>query len=158
MWPYNLRMLNIAFSRKLAVVAGIVLPVLETIRRRHEWPGPPQTWQHWMDDYLVAALLLAAAWKSRPRTTTDSPRSVWTASYLTAAWGFACGLGFGSVLSQVNVMLNPALGSEPSGLPHGWMIAIKAGLLGLGIVGLVASMQPGRRSEGESIASARTTQ
>jgi hypothetical protein len=54
-------MLTIRFSRRLAIVGGILAPLLETIRR---W----STWQEWppnvFDDYLMGALLLYGAWRT----------------------------------------------------------------------------------------------
>ena len=132
--------LNATFSRRLAVIAGVLLPVLETIRRWDSWPGPIETATYWLDDYVIGAFLLCAAWVTRPRIKNDASH-IRKSVLLTGAWGFACGVGMCSLLGQINYMQNPTLGTEPSGLPHGWMIAIKAALLALGILGLIASMR-----------------
>jgi len=137
--------LNATFSRRLAVIAGVLLPALETIRRRDSWPGPIETAAYWLDDYVIGAFLLCAAWASRPSTSPEQSDRVGRSGLLTAAWGFACGVGMCSLFGQINYMLDCALGTEPSGLPHGWMIAIKATLLAIGVLGLIASMRDERR-------------
>jgi hypothetical protein len=121
-------MLRYPFSRRLAIAGGIVLPALETARRWKEWPGPLDTWLPWVDDYILGAALLIAALVGRPR-------------WLTAAWGFCCGAGFGSTLGQLDAMLHPGSNPwlEPSGLGHGWAAAVKGALVLVGLVGLVAS-------------------
>lgn len=134
-------MLNIKFSRRLAILGGIALPMLETIRRWREWPGPPETWLFWMDDYLLGAFLLWAAWMNRPRVDALTGWATRRASWLTAAFGFGCGLGFGSAVGQWNTVLNQANPSDPSGLHPGWVIAIKCAMVAVGVVGMVASMR-----------------
>src|ERR1043165_1147376 len=110
---------NITFSRRLAIIGGILLPVLETIRRRHEFPGPFCTWDSWADDYVMGALLLIAAWKCRPPLYAN-------AGWLAAAMAFACGIGLNSLLSQFHYWLDTTpfwtaaraatSGTDPSGL------------------------------------------
>ena len=141
-------MFSVAFSRRLAVVGGLLLPILETARRWREWPGSVETWRFWMDDYLLGAFLLGAAWLSRPRPkskTDPQPEPgrlvIRRLSWLTAAWGFACGLGFGSTLAQLGHIINPSLGADPSGIAHHWMTLIKATLVAIAAVGLFASMR-----------------
>ena len=140
------------FSRRLAVFAGLVLPAFETWRRWREWPGPIENWIPWADDYFLGAILLIAAWLSRPRpktlSTADNNQSnrmlhVRRGSWLTAGWAFVCGAGFGSVLVQFNYVISPALGdyNEPSGLTDEWMVLLKASLLAIGFIGLFASMR-----------------
>jgi hypothetical protein len=81
-----------------------------------------------VDDYFIGAVLLIAAFVGRPR-------------WLTAAWGFSCGMGFGSTLGQLDAMLHPEASTwlEPSGLGHGWVVLAKSALVLVGFVGLVAS-------------------
>jgi hypothetical protein len=148
---YNsLAMFTVTFSRRLAVFAGFGLPAFETWRRWREWPGPIENWIPWADDYFLGAILLIAAWLSRPRPSLAAGNiqfsrvlRVRRASWLIAGWGFVCGAGFGSVLVQFNYIINPALGDydEPSGLADEWMVVIKASLLAIGFIGLLASMR-----------------
>jgi len=132
--------LTVVFSRRLAVLAGMGLPVLEVVRRWRTLPGPPDTWHHWLDDFFLGAMLLGAAWLSRPRAPGMRPRRVRRLAWLTAAWSFACGVGLFSLLSQVEHLLHPELGDDPSGIAHGWIVLAKAVLLAVGVAGLVASM------------------
>ena len=133
-------MLGVTFSRRLAILGGLLLPVLETARRWRQWPGPIQTWPLWMDDYLLDAFLLSAAWLSRPRVV-ERGGHFRRLSWLTAAWGFGCGLGFGSLIAQFNHLIDPSLGDDPSGVAHQWMVLIKAILVVIGAVGLLTSMR-----------------
>ena len=141
-------MLTLAFSRRLAIVAGLLLPVLETARRWRQWPGPIETWPSWLDDYLIAALLLLGVWMGRAGAIardggeTAHAGRFRKSSWLTAAWGFACGMGFGSMLGQLNHVIHPSGHiQDPSGLAHGWVVLIKAGLVAVGVVGLLGSMR-----------------
>jgi hypothetical protein len=52
------------FSRTLALVAGIVLPIVETIRRRHQL-GDPWAWPAWLDDWIIGLFLLYGWWRTR---------------------------------------------------------------------------------------------
>src|SRR6478735_427467 len=81
------------FSRRLALVFGIALPVLETIRRFQQL-GDFGFWPLWLDDLLLGAALLMGA-----RLT--SGLRYHNARYLAAAWGAACGMGYYSLFSQL---------------------------------------------------------
>jgi hypothetical protein len=124
-----------------------MLPALEIVRRWRQWPGPIETWPTWMDDFVIGAMLILAAWLSGPRGASSVVASqnaphVRRSSWLTAAWGFACGAGFGSTLAQLNHVLNPPYDyNDPSGLAHGWVVLLKACLVGIGIIGLIASLR-----------------
>src|SRR5215210_7521151 len=106
--------MHFAFSRRLAVLFGILAPLGETIRRWH-------TWQEWppffFDDYLMGAFLLYAAWlvKREPRRGQR---------YLTAAWGFAIGLGYASFFAHLQSYLQNPSAPDTGPLPHIWLIAI----------------------------------
>ena len=76
--------------RQLAIAGGIVIPLLETIRRS----GDLAAWWLWIDDYLIGAALLAGAWVSR--TGSASGRRL-----LSGAWGIAAGMGYYSFAGHV---------------------------------------------------------
>lgn len=145
-------MFNAVFSRRLAIVGGALLPLMETARRWREWPGPVDTWIPWIDDYILGAILLGAAWVSRPKVgdlqSGENP-AVRRLSWLTGAWGFVCGCGFGSTLAQLHFVIHPESDGniDPSGMSHGWVVLAKAGLVAVGLVGLFSSMRPGRSGE-----------
>jgi hypothetical protein len=70
------------FSRGLALVGGLALPVLETPRRWHQL-GDWRNWPFWLDDWVIGALLLMGYWLTRRNLAHGRP-------YLAAACGFAC--------------------------------------------------------------------
>jgi len=118
------------FSRHLAIVFGIVLPVLETIRRAKQL-GDPGAWPMWLDDILLGALLLAGAWLT-------SGHRYQNAKYLVAAWGVACGMAYGSFFGQAMRLDLP----DPSGIPATWVVAIKGVGFAMAIVALIGALKP----------------
>lgn len=53
--------MTIQFSRRLAIVAGILAPLAETIRRWSTWQQSPA---NLFDDYIMGAFLLYGAWRT----------------------------------------------------------------------------------------------
>jgi hypothetical protein len=104
-------MLSLAANRRLAAVAGLLLPLLELIRRSSELA----LWWHWLDDVLIGAVLLAAAWAARTRPAAARPA-------LAGAWGVAAGMGYYSFAGHVLA----ARARDVSGLP-GWTLAAAVG-------------------------------
>lgn len=119
------------FSERLAVVAGVVLPVGETFRRWGSlWVYP---WAY-LDDVFIGACFLTAAWMSRRRPLIGE-------RYLSAAYGFACAIGCGSLASTLNTIEQ----TDPSGVSGTTAAVVKAALLALGLVGLAGALR-GRKS------------
>ncbi|HEV7606606.1 MAG TPA: hypothetical protein VGO61_04680 [Steroidobacteraceae bacterium] len=118
------------FSRKLAYVFGVVLPILETIRRFHQL-GDIRAWPTWLDDILLGALLLTGA-----RMT--SGLRYHNAKYLVAAWGVTCGMGYASFFGQVLHLDLP----DPAGIPSLWVAVIKGSGFALAIVALIGALKP----------------
>jgi hypothetical protein len=52
--------MTIQFSRNLAITGGVLVPLLETIRRWHTWQ---ESLPNLFDDYIMGAFLLFGAWK-----------------------------------------------------------------------------------------------
>jgi hypothetical protein len=104
-------MLSLAANRRLAIVAGILLPALELIRRASQLA----LWWHWIDDVLIGAALLAAAWAAHARPALARPA-------LAGAWGIASGMGYYSFAGHVL----EARARDVSGLP-GWTLAAAVG-------------------------------
>ncbi len=100
--------MTIQFSRRLAIVGGLLMPLGETIRRWSTWREYPPSL---FDDYILGAFLLYAAWRTRRDVRGGQPT-------LAAAWGFACGLGYYSFFGQLkaSARANPTL---PAFLPSG---------------------------------------
>jgi hypothetical protein len=111
---------KLAWPIRLAVVIGVLLPMAETVRRC----GTGGYVWNWLDDYLIGAFLLYAAWRCR-RNIVSGQR------VLAAAWAFACGLGYSSFFGHVERWGEPDVGN----LAHevvtitisaGWLLAIWA--------------------------------
>jgi len=119
----------IQISRWLALAGGIIVPLLETIRRWSTWRQSPHSF---FDDYILGAFLLYGAWRvgRDPRTGQR---------YLAAAWAFACGMGYLSFFGQLEDMRLGA--SDPAGIPSECVAAIKGVLLALAILGLVLCLK-----------------
>ena len=117
------------FSRALAYAAGVLLPLLETMRRWHQL-GDLRVWPFWLDDWLIGLFLIYGAWQTR--SNRDRGRPV-----LAAAWGFACGMGYASFFSQLVDVAN----ADPSGFPTTTVAAAKGAMLALGISALVATIR-----------------
>jgi len=83
---YRLRL-----SRALALAGGVLLPLLETLRRWGTWWDHPASF---LDDWLIGAFLLVGVW------ATQSPQVQQGLSVLSAAWGFACGMLYPSIVGQ----------------------------------------------------------
>ena len=76
----------------MALAIGLLLPALETVRRIHQILDFKEFFS-WFDDYMLGAVLLAAAytvWKQKRNSV----------SYLIAAWGIAAGALALSFLGQ----------------------------------------------------------
>jgi len=118
------------FSRRLAWVYALALPVVETARRWHQL-GDPSTWPVWLDDFLLAALLFAGA-----RLTSESRYQ--NAKYLAAAWGVTCGMAYGSFF---NSFLNLDV-PDPGPLSTTAVALIKSVGFALAILALIGSLKP----------------
>jgi hypothetical protein len=115
------------FARRLAVLAGVVLPLGETVRRWHQL-GDPRMLFAWLDDWLIGAFLLYGAWRVGRDAVTGQ-------ATLAAAWGFTLALAIGSFLTGVFG------GADPTGAPWGVVVAIKAVMLALAIAALVSVLR-----------------
>ena len=130
------------FSRALAIIFGILAPVLETVRRWGTWREYPPAL---FDDYILGAFLLTGAWLAGRRF--DAGQRV-----LAAAWGFTCGLGYYSFFEQLR---RYRLGEiDPAPIPSGAVLVIKGAAVLLAIVALVATLRA-RNPEGSPDFSAK---
>ncbi len=116
------------FSRALAYAGGVLLPILETVRRWHQL-GDPWVWPFWLDDWIIGLFLIYGAWRTRSQVERGRP-------ILAAAWGFACGLGYASFFSDL-----VDVSADPSGLPSTTVAALKGAMLALGLAALVATIR-----------------
>ena len=120
--------MTLAFSRRLAIAGGIILPLGETARRWHQL-GDPRMWLPWFDDIAIAGFLLYGAWRTRHDA---SGRPI-----LAAAWGFACGLGYASFVFS---LLTPET-VDASGFSMQVAVAVKGVMLAAGIAGLIGALR-----------------
>ena len=131
----------LAFSRALAIVVGIITLLSEVGRRRLQLFDPGAVLL-WIDDVVLAGFLLYGAWRVGVNGESGRPS-------LAAAWGFMCGLAFFGFFEQMQRLA----GLDRAALAPTWVVVMKAGLLILGIMGLVAAL---RRDESRSsVASGR---
>jgi hypothetical protein len=115
------------FARRLAVLAGVVLPLGETVRRWHQL-GDPQFLFAWLDDWLIGAFLLYGAWRAGRDATTGQ-------ASLAAAWGFTLALAIGSFFT--GVFGDP----DPTGASRAVVVVIKGAMLLLAIGALVSVLR-----------------
>ena len=121
--------MNIVFSRNLAVVLGVITPILETIRRWHTWQEDPLSF---FDDYILGGLLLYGAW----RVTKDSAKGQ---KFLVAGWGFALGLVYASFDFQLQQVRAGAI--DPAPISTEWVAVIKGIGFVLVLIGLITSLR-----------------
>ena len=117
----------------LAFIGGILIPVLETIRRFHQL-AELEYFLSWFDDMFLGTLLLFAAWKTKKNPVTGQ-------LYLCAAWGAATYIMLLSFLGQLSVLHLP----DPAPVSSEAVAVIKAGLLLGSALGLTFALK--RRSE-----------
>jgi hypothetical protein len=120
-------MIALSFSRRLALVGGILVPLGETIRRWSTWREYPPTL---FDDYIAGALLLYGAWRST-RDVREGQR------FLVAAWAFACAMAYMSFFGHIKNLHAP----DPAPIPHVWVVTIIGLCFALSVLALLASLQ-----------------
>jgi hypothetical protein len=119
---------TIKFSRWLALVGGVLVPLAETIRRWSTWQESPA---NLFDDYIMGAFLLYAFWRTGKDVRSGQ-------RFLAAAWAFACGLGYYSFFGQLRSL---RLGEvDPAPISSKWVAVIKGIALALAICALLASL------------------
>jgi hypothetical protein len=120
------------FSEALAWVAGVTLPVGETLRRWGSWWDVPLAY---LDDVFIGAFFLFAAWRSRQG---DDAGQRW----LIASFGVGCGIGYASWASTMAQLEQV----DPSGVSGATAAVVKVSMLGLSILGLVGALRGRARS------------
>src|SRR5215216_617671 len=131
--------MTISFSRRLAIIFGVLAPLAETIRR---WNQLDQfsVWPFWLDDYIMGGFLIYGAW----RTKKDAGKGI---HYLTAAWGFTCGMGYSSFFNQLTILDQP----DPAPISSGWVAVIKGVGFALATLALIASLKRSPQSQNPEI-------
>lgn len=121
--------MTITFSRRLAMIFGVLAPLAETIRR---WNQLDQlsVLPFWVDDYIMGAFLIYGAWRAK----RDGRRGF---GVLAAAWGFTCGMGYASFFSQLTLLNQP----DPAPISSGWVAVIKGVGSAMSVLALVACLR-----------------
>jgi hypothetical protein len=114
------------FEVSAAYVLGIMLPVLETARRRTNFDDIPA----YIDDFLIGALLYWSA-RSVSRGHAHGP------ALLIAAWGILCGGLWSSFFGQ----LQGVGANDISGLRNGVVVLIKGALYLVALAALYLSVR-----------------
>jgi hypothetical protein len=120
---------KISFSRYLAVVLGLVIPIAETVRRWNTWRADPPAL---FDDYILGAFLLYGAWCVGRDARTGQ-------RFLAAGFAFMCGMAYYSFFGQLQNLRTGV--SDPAPISSTWVAVIKGIGLALGVVGLVLSLR-----------------
>ena len=115
------------FARRLALLAGAVLPPAETARRWHQL-ADPQMFFAWFDDWLIGAFLLYGAWRAGRDATTGQ-------ATLAAAWGFTLAIAIGSFLTGLFGA------ADPTGASRAVVVVVKGSMLLLAIGALVSVLR-----------------
>jgi hypothetical protein len=117
------------FSRAVAVVLGILVPLGETVRRWSTWRDSPLTL---IEDYVLGALVIYGAWLVGRNFRRGQ-------GFLAAAWGVVCGVGYCSVVGQLERIQSGE--PDPAPIPSTWVLVIKVALFVLAIAALAATLQ-----------------
>ena len=120
--------MSMRLSRILAVVIGVLAPLLETIRRWHTWTEWPPAM---FDDYLLGAILLYGVWRTG-KDPGDGQR------FLAAGWGVALGMVVLSFFGQIQGIVEGR--SDPAPISTEWVAVIKGIGLLIVIIGLITSL------------------
>jgi hypothetical protein len=121
--------MDIRSSKNLAIFLGLLTPLLETIRRWNTWLDDPPAF---FDDFILGDLLLFGAWRVNKNALRGQ-------RFLSAAWGFACGMVYPSFFSQLeHIRLGEA---DPAPISSEWVAVIKGIGFVLVIVGLITSLR-----------------
>jgi hypothetical protein len=120
---------TIAFSRRLAIILGILTPLAETVRRWRQL-SRLSVWPFWLDDFIIGALLLYGAWRAGKDIRSGR-------RFLAAAWGFTFGMAYSSFFSQLGRLSEP----DPAPIPSTWVAVIKGVGLVLAILALIGSLK-----------------
>jgi hypothetical protein len=112
------------FEVTSAYVMGIMLPILEVIRRRTNFDDIPA----YVDDFLIGAFLLYAA----RSVTLQKPSG---RVLLVAAWAALCGGLYGSFFGQLQKS------TDVSGFSNALVILVKGVLYVIAIASLIAAVR-----------------
>src|SRR5262245_60647255 len=117
--------MNLGFSRVLAIIFGVALPLLGIVRN---WTSE-QDAATFFADLVAGAFLLVAAWRLKVSAHSGQ-------RFLAAAWGLTIGLFYSSLYVQAQGVWKPVTEEPP--LPLEFSIAVSSFGLLMAILGLIA--------------------
>ncbi len=120
---------SLKISMKMAIIMGLFLPLVETIRRSNQILDPTK-FLNWFDDYMIGGILLVSVYLVRKRVHNSH-------SYLIAAWGFASGFLFLSFLAQFDIYAK----TDPGIFPTQLVATAKGLILGYMLKGLYLAIE-----------------
>jgi len=112
------------FEHAAAYGMGVVLPLLEALRRRTNF----HPISSYVDDFIAGALLLYAA-RAVSRGRPNGP------AWLAAAWGVLCGGLYGSFFYQLGAT------HDVSGVANSIVVLVKGALYAVALAGLALSVR-----------------
>jgi hypothetical protein len=116
-------------SRILAMLIGVLAPLLDTVRRWHTWmEWPPAL----LDDYLLGAILLYGVWRTG-KDPVEGQR------FLSAGWGVALGMVVLSFFGQIEGLMQGR--SDPAPVSSEVVAVVKGFGLVIVIIGLGTSLK-----------------
>jgi hypothetical protein len=116
------------FEHRAAWIMGIVLPLLEVMRRKTDFSSVTG----YVDDFFAGAFLLFAAWSASRGTR-------YAQALLVAAWATLAGGLFGSFFGQIESALHG--GTDVSGSSQAVVITIKGILYAITLYATVAAIR-----------------
>jgi hypothetical protein len=125
--------MNIGFSRTLAIIFGVGLPMLGIVRHWTSANGDPSGF---FVDLLNGAFLLFGAWKVGEKERSGQ-------RFLAAAWGLTIGLYYSSLAEQIDKLKIVELVEAPIS-PEWVLAATSLGLL-IAVIGLISSLRSTRK-------------
>jgi len=125
--------MNVRFSRALAIIFGIALPVLGIVRN---WTLPNGDAAGFFIDLATGGLLLYGVWRTAENEHSGQ-------RYLAAGWGMAFAIYYTSAMRQIETMSVSNNGDVP--IPAEWSVA--GSMIGIicSIAGLLSSLRSIRK-------------
>jgi len=121
--------MDVKFSRTLAIIFGVLLPLLGIVRN---WTTPKGDAAGFFVDLAAGGMLLYGVWRVAEKERSGQ-------RFLAAGWGLTVGLIYASLEQQVEALYAGTVAEAP--IPAEWSVALTAFGLLLSIVGLVSGLR-----------------
>jgi len=121
--------MNVKFSRTLAIIFGILLPLLGIVRN---WTTPKGDMGGFFADLAAGGLLLYGVWRVAEKERSGQ-------RFLAAGWGLTVGLMYASLEQQIEALYAGTVAEAP--IPAEWAVALTGTGFLLSIVGLISGLR-----------------